>query len=88
MWPIAVTGTVKWQGNPVLPIVRVRLCPATVTVTKTEYPEGVILLNDYPPPESVASQDFAYIEEAGESVQVDICANAGWPWCNIVILWK
>jgi hypothetical protein len=91
LWPIAVTGTIDRQGNPpviIIPIERVRMCPATVTVIRDEYPQGVLLLNDSPPPQGAAPEDFLYIEESGQSVEVEILANVGWPYCNKVVLWK
>ncbi len=90
IWPIATAGEVNHHGKSlgVLPIVRIYLCPATVTVNKSEFPLGVILLNDSPPPNNMATYDFRYVRDPTGSQQVFLMNNAGWPWCNKVALWE
>jgi hypothetical protein len=90
MWPVAISGEVKRHGQSLgtLPIVRIFLCPATVTVDRTEFPMGVILLNDYPEPNNMTTYDFRYVENASATQQVFLMNNAGWPFCNKVVLWQ
>jgi hypothetical protein len=88
IWPIATAGLVKHQGERVLPIVRILMCPAIVTVYRTEFPEGVILCNDYPPPNNMKTYLFRTVLGTGSSEEVILTNNAGWPWCNKVLFWE
>ncbi len=87
MWPVAIAATVKYQGDRRLPIVRILMCPATITVYKEEFPYGVILCNDSPPPNNMRMYEFRTVSGTGISEEVTLTNNAGWPWCNKVLLW-
>jgi hypothetical protein len=88
IWPIATAGEVQHHGTLTLPIVRIPLCPATVTVNRVEFPQGVILLNDAPVPNSMRNYLFRLVEGTGESQDVFIMNNAGWPWCSKTLIWE
>jgi hypothetical protein len=88
MWPHATEGEVKTQGNPILPIVRIPTCPATVRVNRNEFPNGAILLNDSPIPYNTRPYELRVVVSSGSFEDVILWNNVGWPYCNKVLLWK
>jgi hypothetical protein len=89
MWTDAIFGEVegvKGKKTTHVPIVFIPLCPANPTINKSEFPNGVVVLNDYPKPFN--SETIALNEQrvAADSVQIIIGHNVEWP-TGTVVLW-
>jgi hypothetical protein len=66
--------------------------PGGLTVTKGQYPQGVVVLNENARPDSgemITTKDipnFILIIPPGISHYVDMMENVGWP-CGWIVLW-
>lgn len=91
VWPHATAGHVE-DGNPPnkildnVPIVYIHLCDADLIVNKSEFPRGVVILNDHPAPFNTKTEEIPLHPGAGDPRQVHITANVAWP-TGFVVLW-
>ena len=85
-WPVAKTATVRCGDGTYksVPIIRIIMTPANLTVRKEEYPTGVILLNEIPPPENQEPITLP-AQQSPEDLPVDVQRNAGWPSGSVVL---
>ncbi len=85
-WPVAKVATVMFGEETIknVPIVRIELTPATLTVRKEEYPMGVVILNEIPPPENQEPITLP-TKQSPEDIPVDVQRNAGWPSGSVVL---
>jgi hypothetical protein len=85
-WPEAKTATVKCgEGTYTrVPIIRITMTPANLTVRKEEYPTGAVLLNEIPPPENQEPILLPAQQPTGD-IPVDVQRNAGWPSGSVVL---
>ena len=99
-WPIAQTATVVVkEGNTVLrteqdvEIIIVPWGEMDITISKNDYRNGAIVLNDCPcPPTSdtiytTQNDRLKLTQSAGNSEEVHVPFNSGWPSGEIV-LWQ
>jgi len=89
LWPKATSGWVKLHGEPhgILPIVVIRVCPATVKVQREQYPTGVVIFNDYPLPHNAIPKELDVLVFAQDEKDVDIQGIGNEPY-GVVVLFK
>ena len=85
-WPEARTATVMFGEGTYrgVPINRIIMTPATLTVRKGENPIGVVLLNEIQPPENQEPITLP-AKVSPEDIPVDVTRNAGWPSGSVVL---
>lgn len=97
-WDVAQDATVQVIGGAAInnvPIVNIGWTPAMITIEQKKYRNGVIILNENPPPGdanpiSTQGNPTLNLNEEQKSqriLSVPIVRNAGWPTGEI-ILWK
>ncbi len=92
LWPQATIGKVEPlvpppQKQENVPIVVIPVCPAELTVEKSQYPTGVIILNENPIPNDAIPIEINCRKRPGPSELVKLSENVGWPFGEIV-LWE
>ena len=99
-WNKAHTATVEVGNNPPAPndiypnvdIIFVRWTQALITIWKADHPQGVVVLNDNPPPadaqpiKTEVHTNVHWKKSLSNSETVDLIRNAGWP-AGEIILW-
>ena len=98
-WDVARTATVEVGNNPPTPndfhnnvdIIQIRWTAAMVAITRIDYPNGVVILNDNPRPADanpIYTHDHPRVHltlSSNASEPIDLIRNAGWPTVVIVI---
>jgi hypothetical protein len=88
-WLSARVGTVVEGGrtHENVPIVQITMTPATVTVRKSDYPSGVILINENTRPSDISEIELPLEYTQSNIKQIHIVENIGWP-CGVVVLFR
>lgn len=87
LWPNAVTGKVVVEGKTYhnVPILRVLWTPATITIRKDQYPDGLIILNENPVPNYVSPITLPTQSVKKSTINIDVTENVGWPNGSVVL---
>ncbi len=88
-WPIAREATVMFGEETIkkVPIIRIEMTPANLTVRKQSYVRGVVILNEIPPPENQDPITLPVMFST-EDIPVDVQDDGGWPSGVITLFMK
>jgi hypothetical protein len=88
-WPVARTATVMFGEGTYknVPIIRIGMTPANLTVRKESYVRGAVILNEIPPPENQEPITLP-VMMSREDIPVDVQENGGWPAGVITLFMK
>jgi hypothetical protein len=87
VWPQATSSTVE-DGDQTyenIPVLYESNTPATLTIRKEEYPNGVTVLNEETPPINQDPITLPADITSGTSQQIDIVFDSGWPSGRVVL---
>jgi hypothetical protein len=68
-----------------IPILRIIWTPATITIRRSQYPDGVVILNDNAIPTYSGSIDLPLKETRKDEEEIPVTYNGGWPNGHIVL---
>ena len=91
IWPLAEFSDVDMDQGPTIPnvpIEQIYWTPAKLKIQRSQYPNGVVLLNETPLPSHAQSIDLEQIVVPSNEneIDVDILSNAGWPHGKVIIM--
>jgi hypothetical protein len=86
IWPQAKFAKVTGGGKPRdhVPVVQIFWTPADLTVYKSQYPNGVIFINEEPIPSNANPIQLPEQATSQTQIQVTVTDNAGWPSGSVV----
>lgn len=86
IWPEAKFAKVTGGGKPrdYVPVVQIFWTPADLTIYESQYPNGVILLNEEPIPSNANPIQLPEQTTTQSQTVVNVIQNAGWPHGNVV----
>ena len=86
IWPEAKFAKVTGGGQPreYVPVVQIFWTPADLTIYKSQYPNGVVLLNEIPLPSNANPIELPEEATNQSQIPVNITDNAGWPNGTVV----
>jgi hypothetical protein len=90
MWTNATFGEVDGSRgkDKNIPVVFIPICPANPTINKSEFPSGLVILNDCPKPfnSETIELDEQRVASGTNQLQINIGHNVAWP-SGTVVLW-
>ena len=88
-WPMAKMATVMFGGetHKKIPIIRIEMTPATLTVRKETYRDGAVILNEMLPPDNMEPIVLP-ITISTEDIPVNLQDDGGWPSGVITLFTK
>ncbi len=86
-WPNADVCEVAEGGtsHSDIPILRIIWTPATITIRRSQYPDGVVILNDNAIPTYSGSIELPLKETNNDEEEIPVVFNGGWPNGHIVL---
>jgi hypothetical protein len=87
-WPVATSAVVEYEQiiHPNVPIIRMINMPGAISIKRANYPNGVVVLCDFPTPHNSDPISLPVIISTENSVEIEIPPDCIWPCCY-VILW-